>query len=241
MQEIIHKINHQYQPTPTTCSPTALSMLLDHYDTMYSVDEISKQVPQVRDSEGNEAGSVAQQMATWCTTLGFKVNFFTFDCQIIDQSWAALPPEKIIERLTLRKGGNVVPSMGEDWTKAYAQSYIDLLEHKAELTIQPAVTSALLYDLLKGGPIFASVCMNTLYGKGRTSTFNGPEADPDDIHGRVWNHNLVIYGNDADGNLMLADPDEKPGLLKVTVERMIAAISTAQIECDNVIFQLSKN
>lgn len=237
MKTAEHNINHQYQPTNTTCSPTALSMLLDHYGSEHSVDEISEQVPQVKNEQGEDSGSVAQQMATWAISLGFKATFYTFDCQIIDQSWSVLEQAKLLERLELRKTGSVVPSMGAAWTEAYAQSYIDLINAGGELIIQPAATSSLLYTLLEEGPVFVSVCLNTLYGRGRSSNFSEAESAKDDINGRVWNHSIIVYGNDADGNFLVADPDQ--GLVKVDAERMVAAIATAQIECDNLLFQIS--
>ena len=240
MQEIKHKIQHQYQPTVTTCSPTALSMLLGHYDKELSVDEISEQVPQVYDEQGNPFGTINQQMATWCIALGFSTKMYTFDCQVIDQSWADLKTEDLLQRLDARKNGWTVPSLGKDWTEAYSQSYIDFLKASGELHIQPAVTTKLLYSLLKVGPVLPCLCFNTLYGKGRTSHFGEQKSANDDLNGRTWNHSVVIYGNDDKGNFLIADPFEKPGLHVIEPERMIAAISTAQIECDNLLFQLER-
>lgn len=238
MKAIEHTIKHQYQPTNTTCSPTALSMLLGFYGKNISVDEISDNVPQVYNEDGEPFGTINQQMATWCLSLGYEVSLYTFDCQVIDQTWDKLQKDKLINKLNARKGGWVVPSLGEAWTKAYAQSYIDFLEAGGNITVQPAVTTKLLYDLLKDAPLLPCLCFNTLYGRGRTSNFDEKKTVKDDINGRTWNHSVVIYGNDADGNFLLADPIRKPGLHLIEPERMIAAISTAQIECDNLIFQL---
>lgn len=240
MQATEHQITHQYQPTNTTCSPTALSMLLDHHDQKLSVDEISAKVPQVYNSQGEPFGTINQQLATWCISLGYKVNLYTFDCQVIDQSWSSLADEELLERLDKRKSGWLVPSLGKDWTAAYAQSYIDFIKDGGSLSIQPAVTSKLLYQLLERGPVLPCLCINTLYGTGRTSNFGEIDSDMDDVDGRTWNHSVVIYGNDEDGNFLVADPYEKPGLHVIEPERMIAAISTAQIECDNLLFQIHK-
>ena len=240
MKEVQHKVDHQYQPTNTTCSPTALSMLLGHYGKELSVDEVSEQVPQVYSKDNEPFGTINQQMATWCISLGFKVKLYTFDCQIIDQGWAMLSKQELLARLEQRKNGWVVPSLGSDWTEAYMQSYIDFLKAGGELHIQPSVTTKLLYSLLQAGPILPCLCFNTLYGSGRTVHFGEQESVNDDINGRTWNHSVVIYGNDSEGNFLIADPFKKPGLHVVEPERMIAAISTAQIECDNLLFQLEQ-
>ena len=240
MKTTEYKIKHQYQPTNTTCSPTALSMLLGYYDKEFTVAEISDKVPQVYNNKNEPQGTINQQMATWCLSLGFDVSLYTFDCQVVDQSWAGLTNEKLVERLKYRKDGWVVPQMGEAWTKAYTQSYIDFIEAGGKLTIQPAVTSALLYDLLQNGPILPCLCYNTLYGVGRTKNFDEHKSADDDVNGRTWNHSVVIYGNNEEGNFLIADPYNKPGLHVIEPERLIAAISTAQIECDNLFFQLRK-
>jgi hypothetical protein len=239
MKKTEYKISHQYQPTNTTCSPTALSMLLGAYGKEVSVAEISDKVPQVYNDKKEPQGTINQQMATWCLSLGFGVSLYTFDCQVIDLSWTDLDNGKLLERLKARREGWVVPQMGEVWTKAYADAYVDFIEAGGELTIQPAVTSALLYDLLQRGPILPCLCYNTLYGIGRTKNINEHKSADDDVNGRSTNHSIVIYGNDEGGNFLIADPYMKPGLHVVEPERLIAAISTAQIECDNLLFRLS--
>ncbi len=239
MKKIEHKIVHQYQPTNTTCSPTALSMLLGSYGKHFTVDEISSKVPQVYNEDNEPFGTINQQMATWCISLGFDVSLYTFDCQVIDQSWAELPEKKLLERLDARKNGWTVPSLGVVWTRAYAQSYSDFIKAGGKLTIQPAVTTKLLYSLLRNGPILPCLSFSTLYGAGRTENLGEHDSSDNDINGRAWNHSVVIYGNDENGNFLVADPFKKPGMHVVEPERMIAAISTGQIECDNLIFQLN--
>ncbi len=211
-------------------------MILNHFGKHFSPQEIERLVPQTKDTDGNDAGTITQQLASWATTQGFDASLYTFDCQIIDQSWAELSKQEIIDRLKASMNGWVVPGLGENWSRAYRQSYIDYLETGSELHIQPAATSSLFYQLLNRGPIFASVCINTLYGRGKSLNDKA-----DDINGRTWNHSLVIYGNDSEGKLLVADPLVEPGFHTIEPERMIAAIATAQIECDNFIFQILPN
>lgn len=240
MQATEYKLKHQYQPTNTSCSPTALSMLLSHYGKTMSVDEVSEQVPQVQDEHGQNFGTINTQMAVWCLSLGFKVSVYTFDCQVIDQSWAKLSKDRLLARLKLRKSGWAVPALGELWTKGYVQSYIDFLNDSGDLHIQPSVSSKLLYDLLKKGPILPCLSYSTLYGESRQLVEGEEDTVDDDINGRALNHSVVIYGNDSNGNFLVADPFNKPGRHVVEPERMIAAISTAQIECDNLLFVIQE-
>lgn len=240
MQATTYPISIARQPTPTSCSQTALSMLLGHYDKSYTVDELSGQVPQVYSDNGESFGTINQQMATWCLSLGFDCAMHTADCQIIDQSWAGLSKDELIDKLKARADGWVVPALGDVWTKAYADSYIDYLHAGGQLTIQPAITTQLLYSLLETGPVLALVCSTALNGSMRRR-FEGETEIHDDIHGRALNHSIVIYGHDQSGNFLVADPDQTDGGDRVIApERMVIAIATAQIECDTLLFQLSE-
>jgi len=240
MNKTVYEIKHQYQPTNTTCSPTALSMLLDFYGEELSVHDISAKVPQVKNEKGENFGTINQQMATWCKSLGFDVVLYTADVQVIDQSWSKLAPKELIDRLEARKSGLKVPSLGKLWNTAYCQAYIDFIRSGGELHVVNAITTSLLYKMLKNGPVLPCLSFDTLYGKGKISNIGEKETKPDDVNGKAWNHSVVIYGNDVNGNFLIADPWEKPGHHVIEPDVMIAAIGTAQLECDNLVFQLRR-
>jgi hypothetical protein len=240
MTKTEHKVTQQYQPTNTTCSPTALSTLLGHYEDKISPLDIESKVAQCVNDKGEKIGTINQQLATWCLDNGYDVTLYTFDCQIIDQSWSELDAEQQVERMKLRKNGWVVPGMGEEWTKQYTQAYIDFIAAGGTLRIQPAVTTRLLYKLLETGPFLPCVSYSNLYGAARSRNNGEVEAIDDDVNGRATNHSIVVYGNDESGNFLIADSWRKPGLHTIEPERLLAAISTAQIECDNLLFQLAK-
>lgn len=213
-----------------------MSMLLGHYGIQKGQQEIAGVVPQVKDQNGKDSGTINQQLATWCISLGFEVTLYSFDCQVIDQSWATFSKQEVIARLRAGLNGYEIPSLGSLWSNAYRQAYIDYLEAGGELHIQPAVTSKLLHQLLERGPILSLVSFSTLHGTGRMNEL----AEPDDVNGRAGNHSIVIKGSDQHGNFVIVDSLQKPGIHVVEPERLIAAISTAQLECDNLLFQLQK-
>lgn len=240
MHKTLYEVNHQYQPTNTTCSPTALSMLLRYYGEEFNVADISAKVPQVKNEKGEDCGTINQQMATWCISLGFDVVLYTADVQVIDQSWSKLTSTEVVERLEARKSGFKVPSLGELWNNAYCQAYIEFIRSGGELHIANAITSKLLYKMLEKGPVLPCLSFDTLYGIGRTINIGEKETKPDDVNGKAWNHSVVIYGNDEQGNFLVADPWEKPGRHVIEPDVMVAAIGTAQLECDNLVFQLTR-
>jgi hypothetical protein len=238
MKATCHDVRHAYQSTNNNCSQTALAILLSQYDHDTTADEIIAQVPVQKDENGDDYGSINPTLADWCLEQGFAVDLYTFDCQAIDLSWGALSRERLLERIEAAMHSRDVPSLGPVWSQIYLQAYVDFVSDGGELHIRPHVTSKLLYELLEKGPILPSVCYSTLYNEGRSRNIALRESVYDDVAGKVINHSIVIYGNDEDGNFLVADPWK--GMQVIEPERMLCSITAAQIECDNLLFQLHK-
>jgi hypothetical protein len=241
MQAANYSIKHCYQSTNNNCSQTALSILLSYYDIakQMSAEEIMQQIPVNKDEKGEDWGTINQQLATWCIGQGFAVELYTFDCQAIDLSWADLDQDQLLARIEATKPVRDVPSLGRQWSEIYLRSYADFVKAGGQLFIKPYVTTVLLYELLKRGPILLCVCFNTLHNKGRSTYPGVREIVPDDVNGKVTNHTIVIFGITEKGDFEIADPWEKPGFHTIDPERMLCAITAAQIECDNLLFQLT--
>lgn len=197
-------------------------------------------IPVSLNDKGEPWGTINQQLATWCIGQGYTAKMYTFDCQVIDQSWRTLDKSKLIERLDAAKAGRNVPALGEEWSKTYLQSYIDYLNAGGELYIEPYVTTKLLYALLVDGPLLACVCFNTMYGTGHSKDIGLRQSEIDDVNGKNTNHSIVIYGVTERGDFEIADPWQEPGKHIIEPERILAAITAAQIECDNLLFQIAK-
>lgn len=237
---IMHKVAHYYQPTNHSCSQSALAILLSFFGKSLTPEEIVANIPVNKNDEGEDWGTINQQLATWCLSQGFEVEMHTADFEIIDLSWAKLPKEKLLERMELAKDQRDVPALGKEWSKIYTQSYIDFLEAGGQLHIRPYMTTELLDGLLPNSPLLLCVCYNVLYGSGRSKDIGLRKSETDDLNGKLTNHSIVIYGKDNDGNYLIADPYKEPGLHTIEPERMLAAMAAAQMECDNLLFQLKK-
>ena len=152
-----------------------------------------------------------------------------------------LQSDELIKKFEKIKSNRDVKSIGgKYWSRIYIQAYIDMLKAGGSLTILPHVTTTLLYDLLRKGPVYANICSFVTHGLGRMR-YPDPSKRlhvPDDISGRVGNHSIVIYGNDEKGNFLVSDPWN--GLEVTDPETMICAITAAELECDSQCFQLLK-
>lgn len=237
MKKLIHEVRHLYQPTNNTCGYTALAILLSYYGKSYAPEELVGKVPQPKDAEGTTHGSVTAQLVDWCQTQGFQTHMYASDMYMLDLSWKDKSSKQIKTRLEEIGTKRRASLLDSHWTKVYVDAYIAMLGHGAELTVTPFITTKLLYALLKDGPVYTNICSTANSGKGRTINPGLRETKVDDVNGTVSTHSVVIYGNDEEGNFLVADPWD--GLVTTEPEQMVLAIEAAQIECDNQIFVIT--
>lgn len=237
---IKHAITHYYQPSNHTCGQSSIAMLLSFFGKTFTPEEITEIIPVNKNDKGEDWGTITQQIATWCISQGFDVEMHTADFQIIDLSWMKLSKDEQLNRMELAKDHREVPSLGKEWSKIYMQSYIDFLNSGGELHIQPRMSVELIEKLLPNSPIMLCVCYNVLYGCGRSKDTGLRESEPDDIEGKITNHFVVIVGKSETDNYLIADPWRQPGVHEIESERLIIAMTAAQIECDNILFQLKE-
>lgn len=241
MKATKHTVKHYYQPTSNTCGYAALAILLSHYRSTMTPEDVVVAVPQPVDENGKPTGSITAQLATWLISEGYDLTFYSFDCQILDLSWRRLGKEKVLQKLRQVRDIRDVPGLGKKfWSARYVQAYIEYLEAGGMLEIRPHVTSKLLYDLLESGPVYTNFCSTTVNGKGKTTTPNIQERISvlDDINGTASNHSVVVYGNTESGDFLVADPWS--GRRTIDCETMLCGITAAQIECDNQCLQITK-
>ncbi|MDB5164228.1 MAG: Peptidase family protein [Candidatus Saccharibacteria bacterium] len=234
MKATKHKVTHVYQPTNNTCGYAALAILLSHYGKQVAVDELLKVVPHPVHEDGQEGGSITPQLAAWALMQGFQTHMYSFDCLVLDLSWKKLSEPQIVERLKAVRGKRDPQVASKHYADEYIDAYLDMLKAGGKLTIQPFVTTKLLYKLLEKGPVYANICSTARTGEGRNRNVGLRKSVVDDVNGTVSNHSIVLYGNDTNGNFLVADPWE--GMMTEDPETMICAITAAQIECDNMCF-----
>jgi hypothetical protein len=237
MIPIKHKIQHYYQPTNTSCGYAALAMLLSFYDKEVGVEDLLASVEQPTDDKGEPTGSITTELVSWCLTQGFNSVLYSFDCLMLDLSWQKLTQSQLLEKIEATQGSRDVLGLGVEYGRRYLKAYADMLKAGGRLNLQPHVTTTLLNDLLTESPVYANVCSDVMDNLGRTKTVGLREFVEDDVNGRLHTHSIVIYGIDERGEYLVADPWR--GLRTLNADTLICSITMAQIECDNMVFQLT--
>lgn len=240
MNAIEHSVTHHSQPTNNTCSQAALATLLSHYDIEMTPEEISEKMPVNLGPDGEPWGSINQQLATWCVGLGFDAQIYSADYEILDLSWVDLPKDKLLERLRAVVDKRDISTIGKEWSKVYTQSYIDFMTAGGDLTVVPYMSIALIDMLLEDSPILASVNDSVFRCSGRTTSVGLHDSKPDDIDGKIVNHSIVIYGKNDAGEYLVVDPWPVDTVHTITGDHLIAAMTAAQMECDNLLFQIKR-
>jgi uncharacterized protein YvpB len=235
MKDVEHSVKLKLQPTNHSCGQTSAAMLLDYFGERITPAEVIDWVKCV-DKNGDETGSVTPQLAAKIAERGFNVDLYTFDLLIINHDWKGLNDDQLIERLRAVRTTRYVPAIA-GYEKQYIDAYINLVKAGGKLHIVDYPTTELLYKLLKTAPIFANVCQSVLTGAGHSRNVALRKTKPDE-NGAIATHSVVIYGI-HDGQFLIAD--SWSGHLTVAPEALLAAISAAQIECDNMIFQITKS
>jgi len=224
------------QPTNHSCTQAATAMLLSHFDIEKTPENILESVP-VRSWPGSSepAGTPPQDVAAYVCKLGLAVEIVSFDVRVTDLSWQGKTTEFIEKRLKAASGKLTAPVIGRKGTELYIQAYIDYIAAGGKLSVQQAPTRELLHDLLKEAPFVAFVAYDTLWGTGKS--INGPglrESKADDILGGSANHAIVVSRSVGD-DFEVYDPWHEPGIETVKADHLLAAIATAQQECDNLL------
>jgi hypothetical protein len=145
---------------------------------------------------------------------------------------ASLEGSELISRLTAVRDIRDVPSLGKALSRTYVDEYVRYLEAGGRLVILPHVSSGGLYHELRYGPLGVSVCTAPLYGHGRMSEAPPGREVLDDVSGSIGTHSVVVYGNTASGDFLLADPWR--GRTQVSRESLTCAMTAAEIECDAI-------
>jgi hypothetical protein len=100
MNATVHQVKHYYQPTNDSCGYTALAILLSHYGSTATPEQLLTAVPEAKPDGEDAHGSITAQLATWCINQGYNVDLTTFDFLIIDLEWSKLKTaNEVIKRL----------------------------------------------------------------------------------------------------------------------------------------------
>ncbi|UCD04571.1 MAG: C39 family peptidase [Candidatus Woesearchaeota archaeon] len=144
------------QSKKNACGLTTFRSILKYNDLDFSEEELEKKVDGLKNEEGYQ-GALSINMATFARTLGFKINIYIYNLEIIKPEWINLSNEELIENLKKEYPAR------KQLSKEIISAMIDLLEAKENIRIKYPSLNDLKEYIDKQIPILISVNAGIFY------------------------------------------------------------------------------
>ncbi|HEX2202937.1 MAG TPA: hypothetical protein VHG91_06555 [Longimicrobium sp.] len=234
---VAHELRVQrfLQPDDVTCGPTCLRKVYDFYGLRVDVDTI------VAALERNEdGGTLAVFLGIAALRQGFRARIYSYDLQIFDPTWFALPREALAAKVRLR-----IPHLLDAKRLRAAGAYIRFLEMGGELAFDELTPGLLKSIIDREHPVLAGLSATYLYRMARER--HEEETDrlvEDDVRGDPTGHFVVVGGYEHWGRrLTVLDPSghlpfSPDGRYVVDAQRLINAILLGDATYDAVLLEV---
>lgn len=206
----------EQQPDDVTCGPACLHGVYRHYGDELPLEEIVADVHTLE-----QGGTLDVFLANHALKRGYDATILTYNLDVFDPSWFALPNEAIRERLAAQ--AKVKP-----WSRLQiaTRGYDEFLRLGGKLELLDLEPS-LLRRYIDRGPVITGLSATYLYRAVRDI----PETNvDDDVRGEPVGHFVVLTGHRRGAReILIADPLETNPLVRtryyaVQVQRLIGAI-----------------
>jgi hypothetical protein len=206
----------EQQPDDVTCGPACLHGVYRHYGDDVPLERVIADTHTL-----DQGGTLDVFLANHALARGYRATILTYNLDVFDPTWFALPNAEIRERLKAQ--AKVKP-----WSRLQAatRGYDEFLRLGGKLELVD-LDPPLLRRYLARGPIITGLSATYLYRAVRDI----PETNADDdIRGEPVGHFVVLTGQRrAAREILIADPLEANPLVRsryyaVRVQRLIGAI-----------------
>lgn len=205
------------QPDDVTCGPACLHGIYRHYGDDVSLNSVIADIRTL-----DKGGTLDVFLANHALERGYDVTLYTYNLELFDPTWFALPNEGIRERL-------LAQAKQKPWRRLQAatRGYEQFLRLGGKLELRDLEPSMLRRFLKNGTPLITGLSATYLYRAVR----DVPETNvDDDIRGEPVGHFVVLTGYRRDTReILIADPLRTNPLVSsryyaVKVQRLIGAI-----------------
>lgn len=228
-----HAVTLHTQTPDAMCGPTALAMQLSALgEALSPLDVVTNAAASKRPGD---PGFTSQELGRYCLSLGYQVELWSFDGLLLDYAWNDLHGAELATELAKLCHYHAGRTPVDDTKLRYALGYLAFVEAGGALHVAPFVTSELLLRLLEKGPVNAGVLFGVFASEGKRDADQALDA----LAGSAGTHSVLILGYEEATGFLVADPGPGRGVVTVGKENLLAAITAAQVELDNVIFQVT--
>jgi hypothetical protein len=216
----------EQQPDDVSCGPACLHGIYRYYGDAIPLETVAAQLRML-----DRGGTLDVFLANHALQRGYKVTLFTYNLEIFDPTWFALPKDEIRARLAAQ--AEVKPR----WRRLQAatRGYDDFLRLGGKLKLRDLEPSLLRKFLKRGIPVITGLSATYLYRAIR----DVPDTnEDDDVRGEPVGHFVVLTGYRKDTReILIADPLKSNPLVgtryyAVKTHRLIGAILLGAVTYD---------
>lgn len=184
------------QPTETSCGPTCLHAVYQHFKDEYALDRIISDIP-----ENPDGGTYSVMLANHALKRGYQATIYSYNLRVFDPTWADLTSEEIAPKLAGRREHSTSKR-----ARANLSAYIEFLENGGQMRFDELDSALLAMLLANREPVIAGLNSTHLYRSSRLKK-NGKD---DDVNGDVEGHFVTLFEYDhANKQILVADPYQK--------------------------------
>lgn len=184
------------QPTETTCGPTCLHAVYQHWGDAVPISDIVSAIP-----ENEDGGTFSVMLANHALQRGYSATIYSYNLRVFDPTWADLYTPSLQDKLRQR-----AQAVDSKRAKANLNAYIEFLDLGGVVRFDELSTPLLGKLLQKGQPVIAGLSATHLYRNSRTDR----RGRDDDVRGNGEGHFVTLFGYDADDDeVLVADPYSK--------------------------------
>ena len=215
----------EQQLDDVSCGPACLHGIYRHYGDSIPLETVGAELRML-----DKGGTLDVFLANHALQRGYKVTLFSYNLEIFDPTWFALPNKEIRARLAAQAAVKAWPRL-----QAATRGYDEFLRLGGKLKLRDLDPSLLRKFLKRGIPVITGLSATYLYRAMR----DVPETNlDDDVRGEPVGHFVVLTGYRKDTReVLIADPLKSNPLVgtryyAVKTERLIGAILLGAVTYD---------
>lgn len=224
----------QQQPDDSTCGPTCLHAVYDHFGDDVTLGEVIRTAPSLPGDDAGR-GTLAVMLGLHALRRGYDATLYTFNLQVFDPTWfregQPADPDHVVERLLAQAGAKCT----DPKLRAATPAYVEFLREGGEIRLRDLSSRLIVHFIRAGRPILTGLSATYLY---RCAREFGPNDDYDDIRGVPAGHFVVLHGYDPRTRMVtVADPlADNPAFAahsyQVSMARLVPAIMLGVLTYD---------
>ena len=182
------------QPDESTCGPTCLHAIYQHYNDVVELPSLISEVTSLENG-----GTLAVFLACHALRRGYKATLYTYNLQIFDPTWFSESRVDIAERLKRQLEFKYTPQF-----RLATEAYLEYLSLGGKIRHTELNAKLLRRYLYRNVPILTGLSATYLYGTAREV---GSACEYDDLRGEPTGHFVLLHDYERKERVVhIADP-----------------------------------